>query len=57
MLLIDLAALDELKTALYRGGIKLANSIFERGVNQSGLSFLPLLLLLVLVKDYLRGFP
>ena len=52
MLLINLAALNELKAALYRGGIKLARSILKRGLNYSGLRFLPLLLL-VLVKDYL----
>jgi hypothetical protein len=56
VLFIDLAALNELKATIDRGGIKLADSILEGGVNQTGLGFLPLLLL-VLVKDYLRGFP
>jgi hypothetical protein len=56
MLLINLAALNELKAAVYRGGIKLARSVLKRGLNYTGLRFLPLLLL-VLVKDYLGGFP
>jgi hypothetical protein len=33
VLLIDLAALNELEAALDRGGIKLADSILEGGVN------------------------